>query len=373
MKTSFLLFCVGLAGCAQTAVPETESPASQHQQQPAQISAPTDIETTSQTDNVAIVQKNACDLVHTQTLYDKPFVLSSLQSFTMHGNRRVVVFETEPGDAYALIITDDNQIVSQNTLAANAQIACAETTSDGFRVGLILRDPKTASYTLEVQSFDKSGKAIETWKAVTRGFVPDPGTHCAFLEHRKLLVNGTRPRGERPPYHGLFVLESAALTQIDSTQNSEAELISAAKQSDQTFVLTREIRRDSNPPAWIHVLYQLNADNTFSEISSGDYLLPDHTVVAHNGCIDAHPELCLNDIKLTDVKSLNSKTIEYIYRNGISLANISNDVYKFVYTSKENIIYPYDDTNWIAAKRDTSRPDIGVSMDLSHLECDGDR
>ena len=360
------LICLMLAGCTPAHVSTTESPASASVSAPEEtiVSAPLP---EAQEPEVQIAQdpEVACHLETVGSLYDKPLVLSSLNAVEIDRDHRLLTFETQSGEAHAMIVDAQPKVKAELELASNAQIACAEATSGVFRIGLILRDPKTAAYTLEIQSFDKTGKATENWKAVTRGFVPDPGSHCAFLEHRKLLVNGTRPRGERPPYHGLFVLESAALTQIDSTQNPEVELISAAKQSDKTFVLTREIRRDSNPPAWIHVLYQLNADNTFTEVSSGDYVLPDHTIVAHNGCIDSHPEICMNDIKLTDVKLLNPETIEYIYRNGISLVNKSNDVYKFVYTSKENILYPYDDRNWIAAKRDTSRPYIGVSIELA--------
>jgi hypothetical protein len=143
--------------------------------------------------------KAVCKLQPPKTIFQQPFVLSSLQSLELNDNQILVIFETESGDVRSVRLNKDLQILADTEIAPFAQIGCAETTSDGYRIGLIRRDPQTASYTLDIQSFDKTGTAKDSWKAVSRGFVPDPGSRCAFLDSRKLIVNGTRPRGDRPP------------------------------------------------------------------------------------------------------------------------------------------------------------------------------
>ena len=92
-------------------------------------------------------------------------------------------------------------------LSDKAQVGCA---SDE-KVALIERDSAHATYALVVYPADSAG-ALEGLMASqrrvvkTRGFVPNPGSGCAFVSAQKLIVEGTRFRDDRAPYHGIFTL-----------------------------------------------------------------------------------------------------------------------------------------------------------------------
>ena len=297
--------------------------------------------------------------------------MSSLQSLELNDNQILVIFETESGDVRSVRLDKDLQILADTEIAPFAQIGCAKTTSDGYRIGLIRRDPQTASYTLDIQSFDKTGTAKSSWKAVSRGFVPDPGSRCAFLDSRKLIVNGTRPRGDRPPYHGLFLLESSSLTQLDGPVSNEVELLSGSVANEGILLFTREIRRESDKPSWVQVLYKLNEDNTLSEVLSGDFVLPDRTIVEQNGCIHPDTVSSIPDIKVTEARRLSDRIIELKTRHTAHFAERTATGYREIHRSDEIDIYPVNANLWLAASPDANQPDIGTSLGimLSGFEC----
>ncbi len=308
------------------------------------------------------VPARQCQLQTLNDLYDAPIVLSSIRAITLNNGHKLILFETKSGNIQSMILDEKHQVIASKAIAEYAQIACAEATSDGYRAGMIRRDPQTASFSLDIESFDQNHSSIEVWKASTRGFVPDPGSRCAFLDRRKLIVNGTRPRGDRPPYHGLFVLEPANLTQLEGSQHNEVELLSASIVQSEIHLLAREIRRESDPPTWAQVIYKLNADDTLEEIRSGDFILPDNTIIMRNGCIQSEPDFCIPDIKLTDAQQLSQTLIEYKTKTQAIFIEKSATGYKEIYRTDALYLYPVDDDLWLAAKPDKTQPDIATGL-----------
>ena len=309
--------------------------------------------------------QRVCKLQHQTAIYQAPFVLSSLQSLELSNGHILVVFETDRGNIQAMHITPNRQILSNAEIAQFAQIACTENIAGGYRIGMIRRDPQTASYTLDIQSYDPTGSPTESWNATARGFVPDPGSRCAFLAQRKLIVNGTRPRGDRPPYHGLFILESSSLTQLEGAVHNEVELLSGSVATDGVQLLTREIRRDTDTPSWTQVLYRLDENNSLSEVLAGDFVLSDKTIVTRDGCIQAEPAFCIPEVKLTDARRLSNHLFELKTKNTAYFVEKAASGFREILRSDDMDIYPVNAGLWLIATPDPKRPDIGTELHIA--------
>ncbi len=117
----------------------------------------------------------------------------------------------------------------------NAQLSCFGAIDGGFGVAYIARQT-TGKYVLTVRSFDGSGNEIANSRreAKTRGFIPDPGSRCAFFKNnaRKLYATGTRPRGDKAPDRGLFVVEPNKLTHVEGTETHVPQIAAIDKNDD---------------------------------------------------------------------------------------------------------------------------------------------
>ena len=94
------------------------------------------------------------------------------------------------------------------SVASNAQIACASKSDDGYHLALIERDAANAGFRLKVLTTQNlhALDSADVWNVKTRGFQPNPGSGCAFLDARTLVVEGTRLRDGKVPYHGIFTV-----------------------------------------------------------------------------------------------------------------------------------------------------------------------
>lgn len=255
-----------------------------------------------------------------EVLYEQDFVLSSLQIIDLNDDKTAILLESPTGDIRLLLLNKDGDVQTIKNIASLAQISCSEPLNDGFRIGIIERNPIKATYSLEVLTFDQNGIQIsdEDWNAKTRGFTPDPGTRCGFIGQRDMIVVGTRPRQDKPPYHGLFTLHSNALNLFDETKLHPPEIIAVYPYQDETRLLVREVIQDeNNKTQWPYILYRLTESGEIEKLDSYDLMAPKDEFapgVSKNGCYmgrDDHTYCSEPEMNLSEIVSLRGACGEY--------------------------------------------------------------
>ncbi len=123
-----------------------------------------------------------------------------------------IVFNAPGGSSY-FVDQRDPFAPSVILLSDHAQVAC----SSESQLALIQRETKSASYSLSIVSINAIEDlfhldTLKNWVAKTRGFMPNAGSTCAFVDQRELIVEGTRLRDSKAPYHGVFTLSSQKLS-----------------------------------------------------------------------------------------------------------------------------------------------------------------
>ena len=253
-------------------------------------------------------------------LYDQDFVLSSLQIIELNHEKTAILLESHSGDIRLLLLNKEGEIQTIKNIASLAQISCAEPINDGFRIGIIERNPIKATYSLEVQTFDPNGNQIsdEDWNAKTRGFTPDPGTKCGFIGQRDMIVVGTKPRQDKPPYHGMFSLHSNALILFDETKLHTPEIVTVYPYENETHILVREVVQDeNNKTQWPYILYRFTESGEMEKLDSYDLMAPKDEFspgISQNGCYmgrDDHTYCSEPEMNLSEIVSLRGACGEY--------------------------------------------------------------
>ncbi len=244
--------------------------------------------------------------------WDNAFVASSLMPVLLNSGNSVMAVNSSAGEALIVFLNDSGQPESIK-ISENAQISCIESISNGFRVGMITRDVSQGTFTDVVAGFDEHFQPLddEAWRVGVRGFMPDPGTRCSFLERREMLVIGTRPRGEHVPYHGMFRAQSRSLDFFEATQEHTPSLIMTRQNGNHQEILVRDVRRnEDNKPIWPYVVWTVGEDNSLNEIVSSDYIVPEGDSwlkITKNGCIERMDgqKICPDQtFDITDVQPL---------------------------------------------------------------------
>lgn len=188
---------------------------------------------------------------------DAQFIVSSIQYAQRADGSVIIGGDDAAGNVRVFIASNGNfkEILTE----PQAQLSCFGDRDGGFGVAFISR--RTAGkYILTVRNFDGSGNEIANsgWTAKTRGFIPDPGSRCAFFNNkaRKIYVTGTRPRGEKAPDRGLFVIEPNKLTHVEGTETHVPQIDDIDTNDDGRLIVRQVIKIDGKPH-WPHVLYKI--------------------------------------------------------------------------------------------------------------------
>lgn len=257
-------------------------------------------------------------------LLTQTFIPSSVLMHATSDQTQIVL--NTLNDDVLMLKNIENGTFKTLTLATHAQVSCFEALDDGFRIGVIQRDVKQADYQLEILHYDKNDNHVpaEDWSAGTRGFVPEPGTRCALLDRRDVVMSGTRPRDDRAPYHGMFRMGSRALTLFDSTSEHVPEIQDVLKRSDGTAqILVRQVRSNAdNKKEWPHIVYALKNDGTMQVVMEADFIVRHRDTwigIRKTGCIiqENAEDLCpAESVELSDVHLISKRddAAYYFYR-----------------------------------------------------------
>ena len=256
-------------------------------------------------------------------VFSQPFIPSSVMVNQGGGN---ALFLNTLNDDIFMIKPLADRTFKTIQLASQAQVACVEAVADGYRVGMIQRDARQADYRLEILQYDAQDRHTPSadWSAGTRGFVPDAGTRCVLLGRRDVVMSGTRPRGDRAPYHGIFRMRSRALTLFESTTEHVPEIVDMLQdRSGKVEILTRQVRRNAeNKPEWPHIVYALKDESTIEPVLEADFIVRQGDVwtqIRKNGCLvqDQGDELCPDqEMVLSEVQWIGHRdgADYYVYR-----------------------------------------------------------
>lgn len=238
--------------------------------------------------------------------YDTPFgsslwIPSSLNVLKLADDIYLLSGESETGAAQ-FVRVDANGAHDVQTIHPHAQVACTEAYQDGFRIAVIEREQ--SRFQLVVRTYDANGKHIKNddWRVTTRGFTPDPGSHCALLSRRALLAVGTRPRNLHVPTRGLAKVESRALNFYNDT-NPHAPDIIGFNPKKNNEIIVQYIQRENDKPQARQAAWKLSPDMTVTSLRQNDFIAADGEVTK-KGCIIKAEETRCFDIEVRGVKAL---------------------------------------------------------------------
>ena len=175
---------------------------------------------------------------------DTPAVLlTSIHSI----DARVLALNTVNGGSFIL---DARDIQSPKVveLSAKTQVACTDQGEGKYFLALIERDTANAGFRLDVRTMSSPTDVAnaDLWKVKTRGFQPNPGSKCAFVEPRKLVVEGTRLRDGKVPYHGIFTVTPHKLELWPDFGIHVPHVVTAFNAPSSFEVLLRGVEVDEN-------------------------------------------------------------------------------------------------------------------------------
>ncbi len=190
---------------------------------------------------------------------DDPKIDSAFETVTSMDLPDVVISSAKKMDDQSLSLNTVNggssiiQVTSSDapgvfSVASNAQIACTSKSDDGYHLALIERDAANAGFRLKVlttQNLDDLNSA-DVWNVKTRGFQPNPGSGCAFLDARTLVVEGTRLRDGKVPYHGIFTVTPHKLELWPDFGIHVPHIVAAHKMHTTHLVMLRGVVVDEN-------------------------------------------------------------------------------------------------------------------------------
>ena len=377
-----LAACALVWGCAaggtatEPKIPQNKTENIESVQNSVKPAAAQNAEKTTASASVPKIPKKQC--LKNDAFLTESFVASSLAVAEINADRVVLAANDSMGNAVAWIL-DPKGNFERKQIAENGQLACLEKYQDGFRTGVILRDAAHGTYTLEINAFDEHNAQIksEDWAAVTRGFVPDPGTHCVFLDRRDIIVTGTRPHGNKAPYHGMFRLQSRSLTLFEGTSEHVPDLIDGRIVNGTPQILVREVKRNAeNKPVWPHVVYEIGDDDKLQPLIEADFIVPGDDgwiSLTKNGCIiqkDGH-QSCVNaDIELTEVQYLpgfcDGTCMMWHSKSSAWIARIEqNDPPKIFEIPNDIQLLPIrlsEKSGWLAMMLDQNKPDTAAGF-----------
>ena len=170
-----------------------------------------------------------------------------LLSSVHHLDTRVLGINTINGGSFLL---DARDIQSPHVieLSPKAQVACTMQWENKYYLALIERDTANAGFRLDVRTMTSPTDVenAELWKVKTRGFQPNPGSGCAFVESRKLVVEGTRLRDGKVPYHGIFTVTPHKLELWPDFGIHVPHVVAAFTTSSSRNILLRGVVVDEN-------------------------------------------------------------------------------------------------------------------------------
>lgn len=190
-------------------------------------------------------------------LSDRTLIASSIQFELIAPDKALFSADDDKGNACIYLL--DAGTLREVQVIPNAQIACIDVGVDQFRTATIVRKPSGKS-SIVVDAFRIDGSPIEdaTWTVTTRGFIPDPGSRCAFFKGttRKLYATGSRPRGKKGVERGLFIIESNKLSRVMGSE-VRIPLIVGTIPSDDSSLIVRRVMRIGDDQHWPHFLYKI--------------------------------------------------------------------------------------------------------------------
>lgn len=234
---------------------------------------------------------------------DSLWVPSSLNVLKLADEAYLLSGESETGAAQ-FVRVDASGTHAVQMIHPHAQVACTEKSQDGFRIAVIEREQ--SRFQLSVYAYDHDGKhkKNDDWRVTTRGFTPDPGSHCAFLSRRALLAVGSRPRNLHVPTRGLAKVESRALNFYDNTNPHAPEIIDFNPEKPNEIIV-QYVQRENDKPSIRQAAWKLSSDMTISTLRQNDFITPD-VEITKKGCMIKAEETHCFDIDVRSVKDLSN-------------------------------------------------------------------
>lgn len=234
-----------------------------------------------------------------ERLVERTFIASSIQYAPISGDKVLFAADDDKGNACIYLV--EGGVFREVRVVANAQISCIDVGATRFRVATIERKSSGQSV-IVVDSFGLDGTAISdgSWTVKTRGFVPDPGSRCAFFGDapRKLYATGSRPRGDRGLERGLFVVESNKLSRVAGS-DQHVPLIVGALPDDDGSIIVRRVARIGDKPHWPYFLYKIErtlgsdkAGYVANRQMAADFIVFDRK---RQGAVSFNPSNCCYD------------------------------------------------------------------------------
>lgn len=326
-----------------------------------------------------------------EVFWEDPFILSSLHTIALPNKKSAILFENPKGDIHRILLDENGFPQDEKIIASFSQISCTEPYKDGFRIGIISRDPAKASYSFEIMKFDATGEPVpeNNWKAVKHNFTPDPGAGCAFDGEETVYVVGTRPRGDRPPFHGLYRLQKDAADLVEDTRNNVPDIISSWNSQGQTKILLRVLRtnEETQTNRWPHQICALPEEGAPECIQEADWLLPtdNSPIIQNNGCIttDDMGTHCIEpQTELTLVRSMtgacnesgNELCMQWQSQEGTFLVKVKSDAIESVSIPQNtffwNLSHPIKKEYHLSADVDELYPDTAHHLGFTQIESD---
>lgn len=189
------------------------------------------------------------------------FYANSIQSLQLADKSILLAADDVSGHAQAILLKPDGTILPF-TVSKHAQIACLSNLSNGFAVAVLKRNSDSGKSSIFVYTYDENGalNSNETWNVTTRGFTPDAGSQCAIVNRRQIFAVGTRPRGDTPPDHGLFLIESRGLTFFSQTEKHAPNIDALIPNSRALRLRVREVDRFDNSNKRLTRIYEIQKD-----------------------------------------------------------------------------------------------------------------
>ncbi len=193
------------------------------------------------------------------------------------------------------------------TISELGQVACVSTLDEPkSRIAIVERDAKKATFKLMIWSFDGVDVAhAEQYHTKTRGYMPDPGSGCAFLGPKQLVTKGTRLRDDRTPYYGVFTIDPRQLEWWSAFGEHVPDIVDSWFEKDEPFVtMALVVREDGQAPRQQDALFAVRG----CDVAAADAVMgcqrgvADHLVHAPSGVLAVSNDgLCVAKLGETPV------------------------------------------------------------------------
>lgn len=194
----------------------------------------------------------------------RPIVISSVRRL----EAGMVALNTVNGGS---VLVDARDVTAPRVIPVSqqAQVACAARLGTHYYLALIERDAAHAGFRLDVLATAtvEALSSAEVWKVRTRGFQPNPGSGCAFVDARQLVVEGMRLRDGKAPYHGIFTVTPESLVRWPDFGVHVPHVVAGDMTHETRHVMFRGVaERESDERGMNDMIYALNPDGGPGEL-----------------------------------------------------------------------------------------------------------